>query len=254
MGHDTALSALEASLAWYQGRRARGILDRWGRACPLLARAGLASPRDIPSWVWSLRPCDASRVLRMLVEQAQDGDAVAVAVVLACLRPGICALAARTCLSVDEVLSEVAVEVLRFPVVRRASVAGQVLLDARNRIGRRRAKERDVLVGDTRVALEEVEAPGELGVELSAAEWLVEFVATAWRAGDLAADRARLILETRVAGESVASAAARRSVSRTAAYQRRHRAEAQLARAGTDLVERAVQSRPSIGLSPVWGS
>lgn len=230
MGQDNALSRLEAELRWHSGRRGRVVLLRWGGQCPLLAAAGLGLPADVPSWVWSLAPGDADEVLRMLVEQAQMGDPVATAAVLACLRPGLCALAGRTGLSVDEVASEVAFGVLRFPVARRASVAGQLLLDARRSIGRERAKQRDVLDGDTRVALEEVEAPGALGVELSAPEQLVALVIGAWRAGDVGDDDARLILETRVAGNAVAGAAAQRSVNRTAAYQRRQRAEARLGR------------------------
>lgn len=232
MSDDSALSVLEASLGWYPGRLGQRVLERWERACPLLGSGGLRSPRDLPKWVWSLGRDDADRVLRMLVAQAQAGDAAAVAAVLACLRPGLFALAVRTGLSVDEVLSEVALGLLRFPLARRASVAGQLLLDARRVIGRRREKERDVLEGDTRVALEDVEAPGELGVEVSAAEQLVQMVVAAWRAGDVGTDEARLILETRIAGTSVAAAAARRSVNRTAAYQRRQRAEKRLARVG----------------------
>lgn len=230
MVRSNALSRLAAELRGLSGRRGRRVLEQWADQCALLADAGLGSPGEVPGWVWSLAPGEADAVLRVLVEQAQSGDALAAAALLVCLRPGMCALAVGTGLPVDEIVSEAAFAVLRFPVARRASVAGQILLDVRRAVRRQRERQRDVLDGDTRVALEGIEASGELGVEQSTPETLVALVAGAWRAGELGGDDARLILETRVAGDAMTVAAARRSVSRTAAYQRRQRAEARLAR------------------------
>ena len=229
MAQSNALSRVEAELRGHAGRRGRRVIERWGDRCPPLADAGLGEPGEVPAWVWSLDPGDADVVLRVLVEQAQAGDAVAATAVLACLRPGICALAVRTGMAADEIVSEAAVAVLRFPVARRASVAGQILLDVRRAVRRERERQRDVVEGDTRVVLEKTEAPGELGAEPSMAEQVVALVVRARQADVIGDDDARLILETRVAGEAMTAAAARRSIGRTAAYQRRQRAEARLA-------------------------
>jgi hypothetical protein len=166
---------------------------------------------------------------RVLVEFAQGGDPWALSTVLVCLRPGLCALAARIGIPVDEVVSEATFVVLDFPFARRRTVPGQLLLDTRKRFSREgeRQRLRETPSGDTRVLADRV-APGDLGVDASPVERLSDLVYRAWRQGLLSDDLARLVVETRVWGVSPAEAARRRGITRKAVYQRRVRAEARL--------------------------
>jgi hypothetical protein len=202
----------------------------WAGGCSLLAGAGLSAPSEVPGWVWGLGLEDADRVLRALVGLAQSGDDLAVLTALACMRPGVCALAGATGVPIDDVVSELTAVVLEFPLARRRSVAGQLLLDVRKRLVKREAT-REAPEGDTRLRLEDLEAPGELGAGARVAEQLSELVLDAWRGGHLSGDAARLVLLTRVWGEPVSVAAARLGVNPTTARVRRARAEARIARA-----------------------
>lgn len=230
MDRASALVQVEVALKGIRPRRARDVMAVWGRSCPLLAGAGLSAPGEVPGWVWGLGPQDADRVLRALVGLAQDGDEVAVLTALTCLRPGVCALAGATGVPVDELVSELTAVVLEFPLARRRSVAGQLLLDARKRLVKGEAT-REAPEGDTRLRLEDLEAPGELGAGTRAAEQLSELVREAWRGGHLSGDAARLVLLTRVWGEPIAVAAARLGVNPSTARKGRSRAEARIARA-----------------------
>jgi hypothetical protein len=105
-----------------RGRGGARVLARWGGACGLLGRAGLAVPSDVPGWVCGLDCHAADGVLRQLVLLAQAGDREALLAVLACLRPGLLALAKRAGVALDDVLGEAAVVVLEFPATRRQRV------------------------------------------------------------------------------------------------------------------------------------
>lgn len=227
MDRVNALSRLEDELRRLRGRRGREVVARWVKSCPALADAPIAVPGEVPAWVWGTDRATADRVLRCLVELAQSGDEVAVTAVLACLRPGLCALASRIGAPLDEVVSEATFAVYEFPWRRRRTVPGQLLLDTRKRFSRARERLRDVPAGDTRFRFE-VPARGELGVELGTPELLSAVVRLASREGHLTRDAARLILETRVWGVSVEEAAARLGTTRRAVLERRIRAEARL--------------------------
>jgi DNA-directed RNA polymerase specialized sigma24 family protein len=145
--------------------------------------------------------------------------------VLACLAPGMRSLAARTPHGLDEVLSEVALGVLQFPVERRTSVAGGLLLDVRNRLHRATRKAaRTRPLDDT----DHPEAPGELGSTDHPTQRAVQLVCQAHRQGLLDRTDARLILDTRLGGHKVKPIADVLGLTPSAAYQRRSRAEARL--------------------------
>jgi hypothetical protein len=226
-----ALSRFEQQLHLTR-RQGRAVIARWSSDHPSLGSATLDSPADLPAWIWSLPINDADDVLRHLIRLAQRGDELASLTVLACLRPGLCSLAKRIGESLDEVVAEAAVLLFEYPYDRRRRVAAGFLLDLRKRFWvRRRRLAKEVLDDDPAEHLDAMPATGELGVQLSAAERLVDLVWTVWRAGQLDEDQARLIIETRVLGDQMAIAARRRGVTRRAAFERRVRAEARLARA-----------------------
>lgn len=227
MDRVNALSRVEDELHRLRGARGAEVVAGWSKDCPALADAAVTAPAEVPAWVWRLERSEADRVLRVLVELAQAGDEAAVLTVLACLRPGLCALAGRIGVPVDEVVSEATFVVFEFPFARRRTVAGQLLLDTRKRLSRARERVRDVPVGDTRSGFE-APVSGDLGVVLPAVERLSQLVYLAWREGHLTKDAARLVIETRVWGVSVERAAVRLGISRRAAFDRRARAEARL--------------------------
>jgi hypothetical protein len=238
-----ALGRTERHLSIVSRTQGRDAVDRWCTGCPDLAGSGTSTgtgttddPRsagtmtaaEVPGWLHDQPTDTANRVLGHLVGVAQSGDQLALVVVLVCLGPGIRTLAARTGVRVDEVVSEVALGAMTFPVARRTSVAGGLLLDARNRLGRaaRRAGRTEPL-GDE--AAHPV-APGELGTVVPAAQQVVQIVSQAHRDGVVDRTEARLILDTRVGGHGVRPVAHRLGLTPTAAYQRRTRAEKRLTR------------------------
>lgn len=209
----------------------RGIgqvtIAQWREVCTELAGAPLRAPGDLQAW---LRDCPSGRadaVLGGLVKLAQKGDTVALLAVVVCLSPGIRTLARRTGIGVDEAMSEVTLGILEFPVERRRSIAGGLLLDARNRLSRasRRAPEPHAGVGEDAVWVDagSPEAGGQ-----TTAERILALVCDARRRNVLDGHDAQLIVDTRVSGHRVAPAAARLGISRDAAYQRRIRAERRL--------------------------
>lgn len=203
----------------------RRAMVRWRATCPELHAAGLRSPSQLPTWLRGLPTRTADAVLARLVRHAQNGDGTALVAVLACLAPGIRNVASRTPNGIDEVISEVTLGVLHYPVERRSSVAGGLLLDARNRLHRAARK-----AARTR-PLEDTDhppAPGELGHTGHPAQRAVQLVCQAHRQGLIDRTEARLILDTRVAGHPVKPVAQRLGLSAAAAYQRRNRAESRL--------------------------
>jgi hypothetical protein len=202
-------------------------MAQWRDACADLAGAPLNGPRDLQAWLRSRPATQADAVLRGLVTLAQKGDAVALLAVVVCLAPGIRALARRTGIAVDEAMSEVTLGILEYPVERRQSVAGGLLLDARNRLGRaaRRTPEPHAVVGED-AAWVDANSPAAGGQ--TTAERILALVCDARRRNVLDGHDAQLIVDTRVSGHRVAPAAARLGISRDAAYQRRIRAERRL--------------------------
>ena len=223
-----ALTRTERHLSLVGRARGHDVLERWRTDCPELAEAGAAitTPAELPTWLREQPPDIANRVLARLVTLTQDGDQLALVAVLVCLAPGIRALAARTGLRVDEVLSEVTLGAMTMSVERRTSVAGGLLLDARNRLWRAAQRDRrtEPLDDESRHPV----APGDLGVTVPAAQHLVQLVCQAHRDGVVDGTEASLILDTRVGGHGVRPIAQRLGLTPTAAYQRRTRAESKL--------------------------
>jgi len=205
----------------------RQTLERWRSSCSHLSDAELAAPADLKSWLRRLPNKAADLVLGRLVGLAQRGDSSALLAVIVCLGPGIRNLATRSRLTTDEVVSEIAVGILDFPIERRSSVAGGLLLDARNRIYR--AAQRDARSEPfTDDDANHPAAPGELGHTEPSAERILDLVCQAHRKGLLDRTEARLIIDTRLNGHQVKPIAQRLGLSPSAAYQRRSRAEARL--------------------------
>jgi hypothetical protein len=219
-----ALKRIERSLHAIPRTQAHRTLTRWRAACPELRATSLAHPSHLKPWLRQ-QPASADQVLAHLVRQAQQGDSTALLAVLACLAPGMRTLAARTGNKVDEIVSEVALGVFDFPVDRRSSIAGGLLLDAHNRLHRatqRVARDRPLEEAD------HPEAPGDLGHQPPPDQRAVQLVCQAHRQGLIDRTEARLILDTRVAGHPVKPIADHLGLSPSAAYQRRHRAETRL--------------------------
>lgn len=203
----------------------RVTLDRWRDACTELAHASISCPTQLRGWLRQRPTQRADEVLRSLVGLAQRGDTVALLAVLVCLAPGIRTLARRTSVSIDEAMSEVTLGILEYPVTRRRSVAGGLLLDARNRITRtaRRTPEPTDAFGSQTDGT--ADGPGASAGEPTTAERILALICEARRRNILNEDDAQLIVDTRLSGERVAPAAARLGISPEAAYQRRTRAE-----------------------------
>lgn len=202
----------------------RKTLDRWRDACTELAGAGITHPSQLRGWLRQRPTQLADEVLRGLVKLAQRGDTVALLAVLVCLAPGIRSLARQTGVSADEAMSEVTLGILEYPYARRRSVAGGLLLDARNRItrGARRTPEPTDLVDHAEQAGQGYPSATS---EPTTAERILALICEARRRNILDQDEAQLIVDTRLSGQRVAPAAARLGISPEAAYQRRTRAE-----------------------------
>lgn len=222
-----ALARTERHLRVITRGRERQTLERWRSSCSHLSDAELEGPADLKSWLRRLPNNAADLVLGRLVSLAQRGDTSAMLAVIVCLGPGIRNLATRSRLTTDEVVSEIAVGILDFPIERRTSVAGGLLLDARNRIFRaaqRDARSEPLTDDDT----SHPTAPGELGHAEPSAQRILRLVCQAHRDGLLDRTEARLIIDTRLNGHQVKPIAQRLGLSPSAAYQRRSRAEARL--------------------------
>ena len=231
--HTDALSRTEAHLAILTRGREQHVLNRWRGFCPDLADADIDAPTELRAWVHRLPTERADRVLRHLVLAAQQQDAAALLAVIACLAPGIRALAARATITCNEAVSEVAVGILDYPVERRNSIAAGLLLDARNRLHRSRQRRLRMCPYDESTVPEArstVNPGNDDPREVTPpAQRIVQLVCQAHQQGILNRVDAELILHTRVAGHRVKPVANELGLSTTAAYQRRSRAEARLA-------------------------
>lgn len=240
-----SLAVLESQLTRLTRRREQATLERWRDVCEPLGAQRFTRLTQLRDWLHKQPTRRADEVLRSLVTLAQKGDATALAAVLVCLAPGIRALARRSQVTLDEAFSDVAVRVLEYPIARRRSVAGGILLDARNRLSRQRQRAPQP-VGDVATLIhgggaDSTTGPGEAAAgfrvaegagaakhPLSAAERILRLVCDARQDEALTHDDAQLIVDTRINGQRMAPAAARLGISRDAAYQRRARAESRL--------------------------
>jgi len=245
-----ALSRTQAHLTMLSRGQERQILERWRRQCPEVAAADIRSLGELRAWVHHLPSEPADRILRFLVTAAQGsgrpaleagprplavglaGDPVALLEAIVCLGPGIRSLAARSSITCDEAVSEIALGILDFPVARRSRVAAGLLLDARNRVHRSRSRQRrNCPLDEAALATTRRERTGDAGDPQEArpaAQRVVQLVCQAHRDGVLNRTDASLILHTRIGGHQVQPVATELGLSTTAAYQRRSRAEARL--------------------------
>jgi hypothetical protein len=232
MGHPMtaadALSRSESHLELLTRGDEAATLGRWRCRCPELGPAPISTPCEIVGWLRDQPAMVTDAVLRFLTYEAQMGDQVALLVLVGCLSPGIRALANRTGITIDEAVSELVVGILEYPVARRSSIAGGLLLDARNRIHRHHQRNRRLQPIDqhphvVHVADERDPTPP--------AQRIVQLVCEAHKDGVINQTDAELIIHTRVGGHQVRPIARRLGISPSAAYQRRHRAEARLAHA-----------------------
>lgn len=112
-----------------------------------------------------------------------------------------------------------------------ATAVAKYVLDVRHAIWAPACRRRHVesVPTDRTQLADPVRPRGDLGAQpRTAAERLMALVHDAWRAGHLNSDRARLLIETRVLGDQMQTAADRPGVTRKAMYVRRDRAEARL--------------------------
>lgn len=240
-----ALGHAETHLTRLSRGREQQVLTRWRRQCTDLARAPIGTLAELKGWVHRLPADRADDVLRYLVTEAQQrepsnrppvaavtptDDELALLAVIVCLAPGIRSLAARTSITCDEAVSEVALGVLDFPVERRSRVAAGLLLDARNRLHRHAQRQSQLCTLDEATVAEarRPRLPEDPQEARPAAQRVVQLVCQAHRAGILSHADTRLILHTRIAGHQVQPIATELGLSTTAAYQRRSRAEARL--------------------------
>jgi hypothetical protein len=177
------------------------------------------------------RPETADRVLRALVVLSQEGDELALTCLLVCLRPGACGLVGSLPATEREVVSELAVRALDYPIERRSgSVAAGLLGDVRCRLRRasmRVGREEPVAAIEVdRESSSRSAAAGKGGA--SPVELLVQVVADACSAGRITAAEAELILGWRVLDERPEVVARRYGTTRAAAKKRRQRAELRL--------------------------
>lgn len=232
MGQSTtgsdALGRSESHLDLLTRGQERTTLGRWRSRCPQLAHAPIAGPTEVKEWLRHQPALDVDAVLRCLAYEAQGGDQAALLVLVACLSPGIRSLATRTGITIDEAVSELVVGILEYPVARRSSVAGGLLLDARNRLHRHHQRSRKMQPIDQHPGVAHV--PDERDAT-PPAQQIVQLVAQAHRDGVINQTDAELIIHTRVGGHQVRPIAQQLGLSPSAAYQRRTRAEARLAMA-----------------------
>ena len=222
-----ALASTERHLRLMTRGHEGDTLKRWGAGCSPLLEAGLGAPTDVKSWLRSLPTPSADGVLGRLVHFAQGGDSPALLTVIVCLEPGIRNLATRSAVTTAEAVSEIALGILDYPLDRRTSVAGGLLLDARNRIYRAAQRAARSAPFDDDDA-SHPPAPGELGTTTPPAQRIIQLVCQGRREGLLDQMEAQLIIDTRLNGHRVKPVAEQLGLTTSAAYQRRSRAEARL--------------------------
>jgi DNA-directed RNA polymerase specialized sigma24 family protein len=203
-------------------------LREWGAREPTLAR--FRSPDELIRFLLRPGPWAArDAVLAALLAQARV-EPLAARVVLAAVLPGLKRIAEEVILDARDreelwqLLLACAWERIRsYPLERRPTrIAANLLLDARRRALDAFTRERGL-----RTRLASADPPPPAPPEAASADVEV-LLAKAVRAGALAREEARLILETRFYGVPLASIATARGASYDALRIRRRRAERRL--------------------------
>lgn len=198
----------------------------------LLELTGSRTLAEVDAWIARATPGDADRALNLLAARAVEGDDLAARVLLQRLLPGARSLARRwwAIRDLDEraaiTVTAVWARIRAYPIARRPQrVAANILLDAANDLRRAVAADRRFPACGGLLHLDdEVGRPDES----HPAEELLEVVSDAVAAGVVSAADARLIVATRVRGESLRDASPDAVALRTLQW-RRKRAESALA-------------------------
>lgn len=202
-----------------------------GRRLPeLLELTGGRTLAEADSWIARAEPGDADRALQLLAARAVEGDDLAARVLMQRLLPGARRLARRwwAIRDVDEraaiTVTAVWSRIRCYPIARRPQrIAANILFDAANDLRRTVAADwRFPECTGLRLDDEQAHPDG-----LHAAEELLEVVSDAVAAGVVSADDARLIVATRVRGDTLRAASADPVALRTLQW-RRKRAESAL--------------------------
>jgi hypothetical protein len=197
----------------------------------LLELTGGRTLAEADAWIARAAPGDADRALNSLAVRAVEGDDLAARVLLQRLLPGARSLARRwwAIRDPDEraaiTVTAVWARIRAYPIARRPQrIAANILLDAANDLRRAVAADRRFPeCGGLRLDDEE-ERPDES----HPAEELLEVIGEAVAAGVVAVADARLIVATRIRGESLRAASPDAVALRTLQW-RRKRAESALA-------------------------
>jgi hypothetical protein len=196
----------------------------------LLELTGGRTLAEAEAWIARAAPGDADRALSLLAARAVEGDDLAARVLLQRLLPGARSLARRwwAIQDLDEraaiTVTAVWSRIRAYPIARRPErIAANILLDAANDLRRAAAADRRFPeCGGLRLDDEE----GRAG-EAHPADELLEVLGDAVAAGVVSAADARLIVATRVRGESLRDASPDPVALRTLQW-RRKRAESAL--------------------------
>jgi hypothetical protein len=203
--------------------RARRALIRWANDHPALA--GL---RDLDELLANRRDNTRAPALLGALAALAPNDELAARTLLQALVPGLARLSSLTGnddpAAIDEMVSLGWERIRTYPTTRRGSVAGNVLLDVRKRYRKHRLIEVPAsleLTGDPEddACTPEDEVLGRL---------LIEELEAAEREGVVSAPVLRLILRTRLGGESLGEVATELQVAPHVLCQRRWRAEQRL--------------------------
>ena len=203
--------------------RARRALIRWANDHPALAGLG-----DLDELLANRRDNNRAPGLLAALAALAPADELAARALLQALVPGLARLSSLTGnddpVAIDELVSLAWERIRTYPTTRRGSVAGNVLLDVRKRYRKHRLIEVPAsleLTGDPEddACTPEDEVLGRL---------LIEELAAAEREGVVTAPVLRLILRTRLGGESLGEVASEQHVEPQVLCQRRWRAEQRL--------------------------
>lgn len=204
--------------------RARRALIRWANTHPTLNDL-----HDLSDIMKARRnPDRAPSVLKALAALAPT-DELAARTLLQALIPGLVCLSCSTGnddpVAMEELVSLAWERIRTYPTTRHGSVAGNVLLDVRKRYRKHRLIEAPTasvqIVGEPvdDACSPEDEVLGRL---------LIEDLAGAQRAGVVSAPVLRVIMRTRIGGESLTDVAAEQHLDPQVLCQRRWRAERRL--------------------------
>lgn len=201
---------------------ARRALMRWAATHPVLADARTLD--DVIELGWST---DTGPEVRNVLARLASSDEVAARTLLQGLLGGLCTMAKAISPhpdTVEELISLAWERIRTYPIHRRGSVSGNVLLDIRKWYwAAQRANEEPIGIAidycfDVEPSSEEEYFSHSLAGE----------VAQAVSSGAVSRRDLSLVLRSRVGGESMTALAAERNLSLRAAWHRRWRAETTL--------------------------